>query len=430
MNPKHIKICLLILMVFLVQGSNLIASESVTPQKTPLLTSQQLVAAVLLANPQIEIAQATWEVSKARIDQQAAFDDPKFSYAMAPLTIDDNRTEFGQRIEISQKIPWIGTLSLRNKTASHKADATREILHGIQLKLSATTRVFFVDWYFIHQAIKINKLNQTLLKEFRDIAVNQYGVGIANKQDALRAEMELALLEHQAIVLKRKQRSIRTHINTLLNKTLESPLAEPANLVDIKVLPEIKVLQKKALDVRPELKMLAANIKAEKSGYELALKKSYPDINLKAGYNSLWENSSKHFTVGVSLNLPLFQDKYRAVENEKLAQIKQIEWRRVDFIAKLREEIQLNYDLTVESMHVRKLHKHKLLPLAKETLKAAKSDYQSGKGNFLSLISSEKDYMQHLLETEQSLADTHKRLAELESAVGIFESLSETQMIK
>lgn len=423
MKPKNIKSWLLILTVSLDQGSNVLASERITHQKTPLLTSQQLVAAVLLTNPQLEIARATWEVSMALVDQQAAFDDPQFSYAIAPFTIDDNRTEFGQRIEISQKIPWLGTLNLRSKTASHKADASREILHGIQLKLSATTRVFFVEWYFIHQSININKLNQTLLKEFRDIAVNQYGVGLANKQDALRAEMELALLEHQEIVLKRKQRSIQTHINTLLNKSPASPLANPANLVDIKVLPEIKVLQEQALDARPELKMFAANIKAEKSQYELALKKSFPDINLKAGYNSLWKDSNKHFTVGVSLNLPLFQDKYRAAENEALAQVKQIEWQRVDFIAKLREEIQLNYDLTVESIHVRKLHKDKLLPLAKETLKAAKSDYQSGKGDFLSLISSEKDYMQHLLETEQSLADTHRRLAELRSAVGGGESL-------
>ncbi len=121
--------------------------------KNSIINIPTVSCSVLLANPQIEIARATWEVSKARIDQRAAFDDPKFSYAMAPLTIDDNRTEFGQHIEISQKIPWLGTLNLRSKTASHKADATREILHGIQLELSATTRVFFVDWYFIHQAI-------------------------------------------------------------------------------------------------------------------------------------------------------------------------------------------------------------------------------------------------------------------------------------
>ncbi|MCK5905706.1 MAG: TolC family protein, partial [Gammaproteobacteria bacterium] len=84
----------------------------------------------------------------------------------------------------------------------------------------------------------------------------------------------------------------------------------------------------------------------------------------------------------------------------------------------LKEEIQIYYDLTNESIHVFSLYKSKLLPLSKETLDAAESDYQSGKGDFLSLISSEKKYMQTQLQTEQALADIHRRLAKLESAAG------------
>jgi len=213
-------------------------------------------------------------------------------------------------------------------------------------------------------------------------------------------------------------------MNTLLNKLPDSVLGQPSDLAEIGELPDIKLLYEQALQNRPELKALVATVEAAKSQSELAIRNNYPDISLKAGYNSLWENSSKHFTVGIGFNLPLFQAKHRAAENEALAKIKQAEWQQIDFIAKLREEIQISYERTAESIHVLSLYQHKLLPLAKETLGAAKSDYQSGKGDFLSLISSEKNYMQTQLQAEQALADTHRRLAELESAVGYLEPIS------
>ena len=422
MKCKYHNNLLVITILFLTQITTPVASEERLVKDSDLLSSKQLVNAVLLANPQLEIAQAAWEASVARIDQQSSFEDPIFSYTMAPQTIGNSQTKYGQRIEISQKLPWPGKLHLRNKTASHKADAASQTINSLRLRLSGAARSFFADWYYIHQAIQINQLNQALLKEFRAIAVSRYRTGLASKQDALRADMEFALLEHQAIVLTRKHSSIRAHINTLLNKRPDSILAQPTRLVEIKTLPEVKLLHQQALHARPELKAFAASIEAAKSQSELAIRNNYPDISLKAGYNSLWENSSKHFTVGVGVNLPLFQAKHRAEENEALAHIKQAEWQRVDFIARLREGIQISYERTAESMHVLKLYKQKLLPLAEETLHAAQSDYQSGKGDFLSLISSEKNYMQTQLQTEQALADTHRRLAELESAVGQLEN--------
>ncbi len=424
MQPKYHTICLIILIVLMSQVRKVSATETITPQAETLLTPSQLISDVLTANPQLEVAQATWKASVARIDQQASFDDPMLSYTMAPLTIGNGQTDYGQRIEISQKLPWPGKLGLRNEMASHKAEAVRETINGLRLKLSATARSLFADWYYIDQAMRINQYNQTLLTEFHAIALSRYSTGLASKQDALRAAMEFALLEHRAIVLKREQRSIRTRINTLLNKQPDSRLASPAALGQVSALPAVELLYEQALYARPELKVLAASLAAAKSQSELAIRENYPDISLKAGYNSLWENSSKHFTVGIGFNLPLFQAKHRAAENEALAQIKQSEWQKVDFIARLREEIQISYDRVDESVHVLNLYQRKLLPLAEETLEAAKADYQSGKGDFLNLISSEKNYMQTQLQVEQALADTHRRLAELESAIGHIQPLS------
>ncbi len=416
---------LVMLFLFSAQTNLLLASEERIHKVSLPLNAQTLVSQVLTANPQLEIAQATWQASIARIDQASALDDPQLNYTMAPMTI-GRQNNYGQRIEISQKIPWLGKLDLRNATASHKAEAEQHKIAILQLQLSASAKALFADWYFVHQASAINQAKITLLTELRTISMNRYSTGEASKQNTLQVEVNIALLEHQTISLERERNSIRTRINTLLNQQPNTPIAEPSNLMAFGTLPEISVLQEQALQARPELKALNAAIETAKSNSELAFKNNYPDINLNAGYNSLWDNSDKHFTVGIGINLPLYQGKHRAEENEALALSKQAEWARIDFIAQLKEEVQIAYDRVYESQHILGLYKDKLLPLSEESAQTAQSDYQAGKGDFLTLINSQKNHLQTQLQVEQALTNNYKRLAELESAVGSFASLFAT----
>jgi outer membrane protein TolC len=391
------------------------------------VSSMQLVAAVLQANPRLEVAQATWEASVAKIEQQSAWEDPLFQYGFAPLTIDSQKSNFGQRFELSQKVPFPGKLQLRGKAAEYQAETRRQNITTLQLLLATTAKSLFADWYFIHQAIAINKTNQTLLKNFRNIAVTRYSTGRASKQDVLRAEVERALLKHQAIGLQRQRKIRLAQLNTLLNRTPYAPLPVPQKLADISALPDLEQLQIKAMQSRPELKAVESNIKAHETQTELAALAYYPDIKLSAGYNSLWDNEDKRFNIGVGINIPLDQSKLRAAEQEARANSQQAYWRKIDLQAKISEELAVAYAHVEESLHVLHLYRQQLSSLADANMAAAKADYQAGRGDFLTLISSEKNSMQTQLQTEQALANVHRRFAELEQAVGTLEPFSTTR---
>jgi len=417
------------LMLTLLQSGNLLANEAKTEGT---LSVTQLVSAVLTANPRLEMAQAAWQASIAKIDQQSTLDDPQFKYSFAPLTIDSQgsngrKTEFGQRFEISQKLPFPGKLHLRAKAAEYKAETRQQDIAGVQLLLASAAKSLFADWYYIHQAIAIDKLKLGLLKQFRDSAMTQYSTGRAAKQDVLGAEMQLVQLKHQSIVLQRQRKTRLAQLNTLLNRPVDTPLAIPQQLTDISKLPELEQLQLKAMNARPELKAIAANIKGHQSEANLAALAYYPDLKLSAGYNSLWDNEDKRFNLGVGINIPLDQSKRRAAEQEAKANSQQANWQQMDLQAQIKQELTIAYALAEESLHVLHLYRQQLSPLADEQVAAAKADYQSGKGDFLSLINSKKDRLQTKLETEQALANVHRRFAELEQAVGTIASLSTLQ---
>jgi len=410
--------------LLLLHPANSVANEVELVYSGESIRPAQLIADILKANPQMEVVQAAWEASTARATPQSAWADPQFRYTMAPVTIGSNDTSYGQRIELSQQIAWPGKLRLRGEVADHQAHAQYENIAAVQLTLATMAKTLFADWYYIHQAIKINKINQALFEEFRHSAVTRYSAGLVSNQDALRADVERALLKHQAIVLQREQQTILARMNTLLNRSPDASIPPPDSISANAQLPELKPLAIKALQSRPELKVISANINASKTQMELAELGYYPDFNISAGYNSLWDNEDKRFTIGVGINIPLDQSKRKAAEKEAQAMVRQANWRKTELEAKIREELQISYVRVQESLHVLKLYREQLTPLADENLTASIADYQAGKCDFLTLISSEKNRMQTQLQTEQALADVYRRFAELEYAVGSIEPFS------
>ena len=79
------------------------------------LTPDLLVALVLRVNPGIAELSAAAEAAAFSVEPAGSLDDPVFSYAFAPRTFGREGQGLNQKIELSQSIPWPGTLALRNQ---------------------------------------------------------------------------------------------------------------------------------------------------------------------------------------------------------------------------------------------------------------------------------------------------------------------------
>ncbi len=382
------------------------------------LSPAQLVEAVLARNPSLPAMQAAWQAAKARIAQASALDDPMLSYSIAPETRNAPVNDLRETIRFSQRLPWPGKRRLRGEAARHEADAAREGVEATRLKLIAAAKSVFANWYYVHEAIRINRVNQELRAGFRSVAKLRYANGTASKQDALRAEVEHDKLVLRAIVLERQRREVQSALNALLNRAPHRPLPPPAALRDPDGLPDAEALRAKALAARPQLRALAARIQAARSRVDLARRNFYPDFTLMAGYNGVMDPREKRTNVGVGINIPLYRAKRHAAEGEARARLKRLEWELAHKTTKVADQVQRAYDRVQESRQALALYRELLLPVTEDNLEAAIADYQSGAGDFLTLVTVEKNLMDTLLKAERTLADYHRRLAELERLVG------------
>ncbi|HZD51427.1 MAG TPA: TolC family protein [Woeseiaceae bacterium] len=374
------------------------------------LTAEALVAWVLETNAGLAAAEAAAEAAAYGVEPAGSLDDPMLSYRAARSA--------EQNIDISQRIPWPGTLGARESVARHAASAADWAVASERLALTAAAKSAYAEWYFAARGLEIRHQVQSLLDDLVATAETRYAAGRALRQDVLQAEVERAELDAEELELLRAQTAARARINGLLNRPPETPLPPAAGIAVRRPVLDARALERLTVDRHPELKQLDAEIAAANSRITVARKAFYPDFQIHAGYNALWNNPDKRPMLGVSINIPFDRGKRHAELDMAQAGMRRAESmladRRSGLLAKVagaRAELD-------ESVGTIELYENELLPLADDYLHAAVADYRSGAGAFLNVVTAEQNLLTTELDLERTRADYLRRFAELELLTG------------
>jgi cobalt-zinc-cadmium efflux system outer membrane protein len=167
---------------------------------------------------------------------------------------------------------------------------------------------------------------------------------------------------------------------------------------------------------------LAARVRAEESAVNLALKQYYPDAEFYGRYDSFWQPASTQGDlrgqVGMNMNVPLYRNKLQAAVCEAQYRLSQ---RRAEYQQRqldIQYEVQAAFEEVRESSQAAELYAKKFLPFAQQNLDAGRSNYDVGKTTFLTLAQAQRQLIEVREMYQQTLADYHRRRADLDRAVG------------
>ncbi len=340
-----------------------------------------------------------------------------FRYMITPTNGLGTDNGGGWMVEASQKIPWAGKRALRGSAASAEADAMKGDIGDVRLRLAETARTAFYDYYLARREMEVNASTQRLVSQFREIAWNKYQVNQTTQQDSLQADVELATLESRRTELARDEQVAIARINTLLHRAADHPLPPPPAKVPLpNSLPAAEALQQ-AAESRPDLFAMQARIRAEQANVALACKEYYPDLNLVARYDGFMPEQMRP-AVGMELNVPLQNGRRSATVREASERLQQRCAEYQDRLDQVRFEVQSAFDRAAQSQRVIRLYEEKILPATQRSVESAQSTYTSGKLDFLRLIDAERQVYTQREMYYQAIAEYHRRLAELEQAIG------------
>jgi outer membrane protein TolC len=401
------------------EGSSLFAAGQ--------LDRNSLVEAVLQRNPSLAAAHAAWGAARARPGQVRAFDDPMFGYGVAPLSIGSSKVDFGEQVDLSQRLPWPGKRRTRGEVAEREAEARWHDYETARLDLALAAVDLFDDYYLVARALEINDAHVRLLEDFKRAATAQYAAGLLSQQDPLQAEVELAHLEHREVELVTQKRVTVARLNALLHRAPGTPLPPPPAMLSFAASWEPSAelrdeaaigFEELAVASHPEVAAAAAEVRAREAEVRLAAFEAYPDFGVATSYNSMWGDDEHRWMVGFNLNLPIWRDRIQAVRSEARARLLEAEARRRAVEDEVRSSVRQIFEGLHEAHHILALYRNRLLPAARDQVRAARAGVDTGTDSFLSLIMAERNLRDVELGNEEAIAAVDRRLAELARAVG------------
>ena len=378
------------------------------------LNAERLIFEVQARNPSLEAMIAAWQAAAQRYPQMISLDDPMFSYMLGTQGLGPDG---GWMLMGSQKIPFFGKRQLRGSIARAESDAACQDVADLRLRLAQSAANALFDFYLVRRETEINAANTELMQEFRSTAMARYEANQVSQQDVLQADLELADLEARGAELARRENIAIARINTLLHRQADSPLPPPSNLSPPVALPPVDELRDTALCRRPDLAAQAARIRAAEAAVNLACKDYYPDVEIVGKYDAFMPEEMRP-QLGMNVNVPLWQQKRSAAWREAMAKLQKERAEYANMADQTRFEVQSAYAELLEGQRVLHLYDEKILPAAKQYTQSARANYTAGKTDFLRLIDAQRQLYGQWEKYYQTLTDYHRRLAELQRAVG------------
>jgi cobalt-zinc-cadmium efflux system outer membrane protein len=385
------------------------------------LAREALVLAVLERNPNVEAARQAWRAALAEHPQARSLEDTMASYSLAPLSVRSDVVRFGQVVRFEQRFPTPGQLRFAGEVALAEAEAMRGSYEAVRLALALMASSLFDEYYRVTRVLMLNDEHRELIEDIKAAALVQYEAGRVAQQDVLQAEVELAHIIHQRVMLESERKVIVAQINGLLHQRPELELpAPPARITppSIQVL-GTEILQQEGLDNRPELHAARSQLRAAESAVDLAKRDYSPAIGLMGEYNSMWAETEHRWMAGVSLNLPLqIRSRKGAIEEADALAGQAAAW-----LSSKRDEVRVEVDQArqrvLEAQHVVHLYQERLLPAARAQIDAAEFGYETGRTDFQALIDAERSVRTLEIQYEDAIATLGQRTAELDRARGL-----------
>ena len=374
---------------------------------------------VLERNPSYAVATAAVREAEARADRAGALDDPTLEFGVAPRSLGASNVEAGWRASISQSLPLFGQRGLRRRAESAGAAAVRERREIARLDLIRAARAAFFDDYHNEQA-RITALEALeWMRRARAAALARYAAGTAPQQDVLAADVEIAMLDHQAVLAERNRLLIEARLRALLHVDPLAALPAPPDTLPLPDGDAARLLVMRSNELtRPEILGAQAEVESARARLALAGAERWPGTRFGFGYDRTMAEPEYRPVAMVSLDLPLSRGLHAAAGREAQAALDgaaaRLDATRDELLRRI-TEASAEFE---ESLHELEVLREGLLPAAERAQLAARAAYESGRGDFNSVIRAVRDVLNARLEAHRTLSAVNQAHAELERALG------------
>ncbi len=397
------------------------APNSSMAQHRDTLGLTDAVEVALDANPSLKAARLRADAATQRIAQSGAPPDPRLSVGLMNRPIDGFGASERMTMNVvqwTQTFPWPGTLGFGKDRARYLADAEAYTAIEVERQILSRVKTVYYQLAFTDRALDVMQDTRELLRNFLDVSMTMYAVGSGRQQDALQAQVSVAQMTEDIMVMEQDRVALAARLNALLGRgavsmipALELPPASDA-------VPAVDSLMALAVESRPALHAARARVEAAEAGYRQARRELYPEVIVTVGYGQRPQFSDMA-TVMVGLSVPLWAASRQLPMRRELAAVRTMQeaMERNLYNETFAEITQRRADAE-RARHLVALYATSVLPQARAAVESALSAYRVGSVDYMTLVENELTVNRYEIASIRLIAEYHSALAALEVLIG------------
>ena len=371
-----------------------------------------LVCEVLANNPELAMWEERWAADEAEAGSPATLGPTKLSYAFAPASIPPGGVAYGQVVTLEQSFR-LAQRGIESRAMRARAAADAHDWEAQRQEMTRLVSSLYAEYYASTRALEINAAHAALVRDLHELALTTYAAGRGRQQDPIAAELELAHVEHERLLLEAQRDVVVAQINGLRGRDPGDALPEPPLRLGA------DEADHSSAAVRPELEAAQARTEASAHDVTVARRRFVPSLSAMASYNSMWHSTAHQFMVGVGVSIPLQISSMRSRVDAAQAR-ERVEARRTEAIEDRVAVEQHVADRRLDAaLQVVEVHEQRLIPSARDRAEATQVAYETGEAPFNDVIEAERELRRLELDAERARASVLTERANLHRAEGV-----------
>jgi outer membrane protein, heavy metal efflux system len=401
-----------------------LVSSAANAQTPTRLSLNDVVAEALRANPEIATAERRYDALRQRPAQERSLPDPMLSAGYNasgnPLPGAGLGTEPTANIGfmVSQQIPYPGKLNLRASMAAREADAGAEQTAAARLNVTARVKQAYYRLAYAYAVDDVLQRNRDLLTTLLKVSENRYTVGQAAQQDVIKAQTQISILDLQRDRI-RQERAVREgELNALLARPARSPLDRPADLELTDFDGSLEMLLATGIEHAPMLRRDQLMIDRSELAVAAARRDYKPDFTVSGGYYYMGAMPPM-YEVRFDVAIPLQRARRAAAVAEQRGSLEEARRGYDSTRLNLQSRLQEDFEMASTSVRLARLYRDSVLPQARLALESSMASYQTGRVDFLSVVTNFGTVLEYEMNYFDELAAYHTAVSRIEEMSGM-----------
>lgn len=393
------------------------APLAVTP--TGELTLRDALAAALMGNPELSRFSYETRAAEARLVQAGKWQNPEVGFEIENFAGSggfDGTDAAEYTIVLSQTFPLGGDIKQRHKLEALRGQLIGWDYESARIALLAEVTRRYVQVLTAQRQIELARESLRLTEQVATTIDQRVEAGSAPAVERSRSALPVVLAK---IALQRAERSLTSARVRLAQTWGEASPAFEAAMGDLELLHDVPDAEQLAalINQNPEAARWAAEIASRQAEVELARAEAVPDLTASLGYRWFNDPDDHALVAGVSVELPIFNNRQAevlaarfgvaAAQNQRRA----VELKLAAALSTIYADLVSAHD---EAASLREL----ALPTANEAYEAISQAFDQGNLGYLDVLDAERTLIDLRQQYLDALTEYHSAVAEIEGLIG------------